>query len=218
MKTKMYICHPNVYLGNECRIGEFVILGVPPRDSQPGDLTTRIGERAIIRSHSVIYAGNIIGHDFQTGHGVLLRESNQIGNFVSIGSHSVIEHHVVIGDGVRVHSNVFIPEFSVLEEECWIGPNVVFTNARYPRSPRAKEELQGPIIETKAKIGANATLLPGVRIGAGALVGAGAVVAHDVHPGKVVVGNPARVVGEVSQLSAYQTPEFLKGNLNDTVG
>lgn len=214
--NNMYVCHPNVYLGDESQIGEFVILGEPPRGSQPGDLTTRIGERAIIRSHTVIYAGNIIGHDFQTGHGVLLRESNQIGNSVSIGSHSVIEHHVVISDGVRIHSNVFIPEFSVLEDECWIGPNVVFTNARYPRSPRAKEELQGPFIETHAKIGANVTLLPGVRVGAGALVGAGAVVVDDVPSGKVVVGNPARVIGDVSQLSAYLTPELLKGSQNDT--
>ena len=202
--TDLYICHPNVHLGADAQIGEYVVLGVPPRGHAPGELETRIGARAMIRSHTVIYSGNVIGDDFQTGHGVLIREANQLGHRVSVGSHSVVEHHVVIGDDVRIHSNAFVPEFTVLETGCWIGPNVVLTNARYPLSPGAKEELQGPHVESRAKIGANATLLPGVRIGADALVGAGAVVVRDVPPGKVVVGNPAHVVGDVADLAAYQ--------------
>jgi acetyltransferase-like isoleucine patch superfamily enzyme len=95
---------------------------------------------------------------------------------------------------------VFVPEFSVLEEGCWLGPNVVLTNAKYPRSIRVKEQLVGPHIEQGAKIGANATLLPGVRIRRHALVGAGAVVTRDVPEGAVVVGNPARVINHLSRL------------------
>ena len=113
---------------------------------------------------------------------------------------SVVEHHVEIGNGVRIHTQVFIPEFSVLEDGCWIGPNVVLTNAKYPLSPGVKDSLVGPVIRRNAKIGANATLLPGVVIGEGALVGAGAVVVRDVPPGAVVVGNPARVIRHVSDL------------------
>lgn len=166
-------------------------------------MLTHIGERAIIRSHTVIYDGNIIGDDFHTGHGVLIREDNRIGNQVSIGSHTVVEHHVVIGNRVRVHSNAFIPEFSELEDDCWVGPCVVVTNARYPRPAQGKAELSGVRIERGAKVGAGAVLLPGVRIGAFALVGAGAVVTRDVPPGAVVVGNPARVINHVSQIQAY---------------
>jgi len=151
----------------------------------------------------VIYAGNVIGAGFQTGHGVLVRESNEIGDDVSIGSHTIVEHHVKIGNRVRIHSGGFIPEFSVLEDGCWIGPCVVFTNALYPQSPSAKSNLKGPRIMSGAKIGANATLLPGVTIGKNALVGAGAVVVKDVPEGKVVVGNPARIVKEVSEIKAY---------------
>jgi acetyltransferase-like isoleucine patch superfamily enzyme len=161
---------------------------------------TRIGAGAVIRSHSIIYAGSRIGNNFQTGHGVLLREHNEIGADVSIGSGSVVEHHVKIGNGVRLHSNVFVPEFSVLMDNCWLGPNVVLTNAKYPRSPGVKEELKGATIEEGAKIGANATLLPGVRIGRNALVGAGAVVTSDVPAATVVVGNPARVIKNLSSL------------------
>jgi len=209
--AELYIVHPQVHLGADVQIGEYVVLGVPPRGYALGELETRIGSGAVIRSHTVIYAGNVIGDDFQTGHGVLIRESNQIGHRVSVGSHSVIEHHVAIEDDVRIHSNTFVPEFTVLETGCWIGPNVVLTNARYPLSPRAKEELQGPHIESRAKIGANVTILPGVRIGANALVGAGAVVVRDVLPGKVVVGNPARMIGDVSELAAYQIAKIVKG-------
>lgn len=197
------ICYANTHLAEDIVVGEFVLLGVAPRGCQPGELETHIGPGAVIRSHTVIYAGNVIGANFQTGHGVMIRELNQIGDQVSIGTHSVVEHHVHIGNGVRIHSNVFIPEYSILQEECWIGPNVVFTNARYPLSPEAKSTLRGPDVRPRAKIGANATLLPGVVVGEDALVGAGSVVVQDVPEGTIVVGNPARVIGKVQDLPAY---------------
>ncbi len=198
------VLYPNVSLGADATIGEFAIIGEPPRGKQPGELETRVGARAVIRSHTVIYAGNLIGTDFQTGHGALVREENRIGDHVSIGSHAIVEHHVTIGNNVRLHSNVFVPEFSVLEDDCWLGPNVVLTNARYPRSRNVKEELRGATIRRGAKVGANATLLPGVTIGAHALVGAGAVVTRDVPDGAVVSGNPARIVKRVDDIEAYR--------------
>jgi len=202
MRHPTSIIYPNVQLPDDAWLGAFVIVGERAR-GQAEHAATTIGARALLRSHSVIYAGNVIGDDFQTGHGVLVREDNRIGNRVSIGSHSIIEHHVEIQDGVRIHSNAFIPEYSVLEERCWIGPCVVVTNARYPQSPHAKEQLEGVHVEPNARIGAGAVLLPGVRIGRGALVGAGAVVTRDVPPGTVVVGNPARAVNVINQIEAY---------------
>ena len=159
-----------------------------------------VGTGAVIRSHTVIYAGNVIGNNFQTGHGVMIRESNEIGDDVSVGTGSVVEHHVKIGNAVRVHSQVFIPEFSTLEDGCWLGPNVVLTNAKYPLSRGVKEHLVGPVIKKRAKVGANSTLLPGVVIGADALVGAGSVVTKDVPDRTVVAGNPAKVIGNIGEL------------------
>jgi acetyltransferase-like isoleucine patch superfamily enzyme len=191
---------PGVLLEGDYDLGPFVLVGETPHGRQPGELATLIGEGARIRSHTVLYAGNRIGRHFQTGHGALVREENVIGDDVSIGSGSIVEHHVRIGNRVRLHSHVFVPEFTVLEDDCWLGPNVVLTNARYPRSLRVKEQLAGPHVERGARLGANVTVLPGVRIGAEALVGAGAVVTKDVPPRAVVVGNPARVINDLSHL------------------
>lgn len=194
------IIRKGVDLGHNSLVEEYCILGVPPRGKDEGDLRTVIGAGAHVRSHTVIYAGNTIGKNFQTGNKVNIRELNQIGDDVSIGTLSVIEHHVTIGDKVRIHTQVFIPEYSVIEEGAWIGPHVVLTNAKYPHSPDAKSNLVGPTVKKGAKIGANATILPGVVIGEHALVGAGSVVVDDVPDKAVVVGNPARVIKQISEL------------------
>jgi acetyltransferase-like isoleucine patch superfamily enzyme len=152
----------------------------------------------------VIYAGNKIGSRLQTGHSTLIREENVIGDNVSIGSQSIVEHHVTIGNNVRLHTRVFVPEFSVLEDGCWLGPGVMVTNARYPISAGAKENLLGAHIGRVAVIGAAAVLLPGVQIGERALIGAGAVVTKNVPARAVVVGNPARIIKYIDDIDAYR--------------
>ena len=194
--------YPNVSIGQNVIIDDFCVIGCPPKGVSPGDVETVIGDNAIIRSHVVIYAGNRIGKNIHIGHKANLREYNRIGDDVSIGTLSVVEHNVEIGSRVRIHTQVFIPEYSVLMDEAWIGPNVVLTNAKYPHFPHTKDHLHGPIIEPMARIGANATILPGVVIGRGSLVGAGAVVTKDVKPGVVVAGNPATVIGQVGDITA----------------
>jgi len=198
--TTTCIIHPNVRFGANHRIDDFVIIGAPPRETSPGELATSIGPNAIIRSHTIIYAGNTIGANFQTGHSVMIRECNEIGDDCSIGTHSNLEHHIMIGNRVRIHSHVFIPEYSILEDDAWVGPGAVFTNDLYPPTKNVSA-LKGPHLMAGARVGANVTLLPGVIIGRHALVGAGAVVVCDVPDGKVVVGNPARIIKDISELT-----------------
>jgi acetyltransferase-like isoleucine patch superfamily enzyme len=196
MTEARYFLHPSAILRKDHQIGYACDIGNQPEDAAP----LRIGARAIIRSHSVIYSGSVIGDDFAAGHGVLIRNAAQIGDRVSIGSHSVIEHHVTIEGGVRIHSNVFIPEYTRIGAEAWIGPSVCITNARYPAAPQTKEKLEGVTIGRRARIGAQVTILPGVVIGDDALIGAGSVVTKDVPSGSVIAGNPAKILGKVGEL------------------
>lgn len=195
MIAQSAIIYPNVKIGKDVTIEDYCIIGAPLANGEEPE--TVIGDNAHIRSFTVIYAGNVIGKHFQTGNKANIREFNRIGNDVSIGTLSVVEHHVVIEDEVRIHTQVFIPEYSILKHKAWIGPNVVLTNAKFPQSPNIKNELLGPTVEEYAKIGANSTLLPGVSIGKHALVGAGSVVTKDVSKGVIVVGNPAQVMRKV---------------------
>jgi acetyltransferase-like isoleucine patch superfamily enzyme len=197
------IVRDGVTLQDGFEIQDFVVIGIGTNTSKE-EIITSVGSNALIRSHSVIYFGNQIGKNFQTGHGVLIRELNKIGDSVSIGSHSVVEHHVNIGSNTRIHSNVFIPEYTFIDENVWIGPNVVCTNATYPANPNTKTNLKGPVILQYARIGANSTILPGVKIGRNSLVGAGSVVTHDVPDGKVVAGNPAKEIRDVSEIPDYE--------------
>jgi len=194
------IIHPNVKLGKNCTVEDFAIIGSPPKGHCAGELETVIGDNAVIRSHTVIYAGNIIGVNFQTGNKANIRELNEIGDNVSVGTLSVIEHHVRIGNNVRIHSLAFIPEFTVIEEGCWIGPNVVLTNAKYPNSPNAKNELKGVHLKKNAIIGAGCIILPGIVVGSYALIGAGSVVTKDIPDNCVVAGNPAKKINTIDNL------------------
>ncbi len=190
----------NTLLGENVTIEDYCIIGIPPMKRNEGELETIIGNNTLIRSHSVIYAGNKIGDNFQTGNNVNIREENIIGNNVSIGTKTVIEFKTKIEDNVRLHSQVFIPEYCTIKKGCWIGPNVVLTNARYPNSLKSKEFLEGITIEEKAIIGANTTILPGVKIGENVLIGAGSLVNKDIPDGKVAVGNPITIINDTKNL------------------
>jgi len=196
MIAKTAIIYPQVTLGENVVVEDFCIIGAPYKD-QPDDVATVIGNNAVIRSHTVIYAGNVIGDGFQTGNKANIRECNKIGSNVSIGTLSVVEHNVIIEDNVRIHSQAFVPEYSVLEDGCWLGPQVTVTNAKFPKSPNVKNELVGAVIRKNAKIGAGSTLLPGLTIGCNALVGAGSVVTKDVAEDSICAGNPAEFLRKI---------------------
>lgn len=118
----------------------------------------------------------------------------EIGADCNICAHTFVEHDVVIGNRVTVKSGVYLWAGTRIGDDVFIGPNATFTNDKFPRSKLYPAQYSGVVIETGASIGANATLLPGIRIGKLAMIGAGAVVTQNVPAGAVVVGNPARVI------------------------
>jgi acetyltransferase-like isoleucine patch superfamily enzyme len=190
----------NVTLGEGCDFQPPCILGKAPRGAAEGERPLVIGSGAVIRPFTTIYGGSTFGARLQTGQGASIREDNQIGDDVSIGTNAVLEFGNRIGDRVRIHSGCFL-ELVTIEDDVFVGPNVVFTDDMHPMNcPRYTECRGGPVVRRLARIGANSTILPGVTVGEGSLVGAGSVVVHDVPAGVVVVGNPARVMVQVSEL------------------
>jgi acetyltransferase-like isoleucine patch superfamily enzyme len=180
-------------LGADVQIFEPVTLGFPSRENlkKTGFKGTTIGNHAIIRSGTIIYCDVAIGDNFSCGHHVLIREKTRIGNRVSIGTASIIEGRVTVGNDVNLQSMVYIPTDSTLGDNVFIGPNTVLTNDRYP--PSRRDGLRGPTISDGASVGANVTILPGVCIGKGSLIAAGAIVTRDVPPYKLAIGLPAKI-------------------------
>ena len=133
---------------------------------------------------------------------VVVLAGAKIGADCNICSHCLIENDVVIGDRVTVKSGVQLWDGLRVGDDVFIGPNVTFTNDKYPKSRNGGFKLSPTRIESGASIGGGATLLPGVTLGAGATVGAGAVVTKDVPPGATVVGNPAKVINQASSKAA----------------
>lgn len=117
-----------------------------------------------------------------------------IGQNCNICENVFIENNVVVGDNVTIKNGVQIWDGITIEDGVFIGPNVTFSNDKFPVSRNPNYRQLKTVVETGASIGANSTILPGIRIGSNSLVGAGSVVTKDVPAGYIVVGNPARIL------------------------
>lgn len=142
--------------------------------------STSIGDGTRVWAFAHVLPGAVIGRDCNICDGVFIE------NDVVVGDRVTVKCGVQLWDGVRLGDDVFV------------GPNATFTNDLFPRSRKHPEHYTGTVVDAGASIGANATILAGVRIGSGAMVGAGAVVTRSVPPNAIVVGNPARITGYVS--------------------
>lgn len=190
-------------IGDDSIILENVLLGYPSTklllDLRQVDLNlehadyrgTRIAHNAIIRSDAVIYCDVEIGHHVRTGHKVLVRENTTIGHNVLIGTNTVIDNDCTIGSHVSIQSCVYIPTGTVIEDYVFLGPSVTITNDKYPIR-REGAPLEPATIRRGASLGANCVIMPGIEIGEGAMVGAGATVTRDVPAWHMAVGSPAR--------------------------
>ena len=137
----------------------------------------KIGQKTRIWQYSVIFENAVIGKD------------------CNICAHTLIENNVKIGNNVTVKSGVFIWDGITVEDNVFIGPSVSFTNDKKPKSKHYPESFLQTIVKEGASIGANATILPGLVIGKGSMIGAGAVVTKDVPDYAIMVGNPASIKG-----------------------
>ncbi|MDF2857027.1 MAG: AChain [Neobacillus sp.] len=193
----------NSYVGPNCILGEFQMDFHNDRDSEYNPKSLTIGNNALIRSHTVIYSGSAIGRNFQTGHHVTVRENVEAGQNLRVGTLSDIQGTCKIGDYVNFHSNVHIAMYSKIGNYVWIFPFFMSTNDPIPPS----EIISGCTIDDYAVIATKATLLPGIKIGEGAFIGAGSVVTKDIPSNMLAVGNPAKIKDHVSSLKHPETLE-----------
>ncbi len=153
-----------------------------------------------IHPSAVIDEGAMIGRGTRIWHFCHLMPRCRVGSNCNIGQNVFIDNEVVVGNGVKVQNNVSLYNGVIVADDVFIGPSAVFTNVVNPRSfIERKREFRQTLVGHGATIGANATIVCGVKIGAYALVGAGAVVTHDVPDFALMVGNPARQGGWVSR-------------------
>lgn len=190
---------PGVILGKDAQIDEGVKLGYRT-GRRIADHTLKIGDGACIRLGTVIYGGSTIGDRFATGHNVIIREENQIGDNFNVWNCTTIDYGCKIGNNVKIHCNCYIAQFTVVEDNAFMAPGVTIANDIHPGCEHSAECMKGPHIEEGVEIGVNVTILPFVRIGAHSVIGSGAVVNKDVPPGSVLVGNPGRVICSIHDL------------------
>jgi acetyltransferase-like isoleucine patch superfamily enzyme len=176
--------------GENCCISDNVEIGLQYSENCQ---KTVIGNNAVIRSFTIIYADVVIGDNFITGHHVLIREKTRMGNRIVIGSSSVIDGNVEIGNEVKIESRVYIPTHTVIGNNVFIGPCAVLTNDTYPQRLRDQYKPEGPIIADGVTIGAGSVILPGKEIGTGSFIAAGTVVTKDIPEWSMVKGNPGRI-------------------------
>ena len=145
----------------------------------------------------VVEPGAVIGSGSRVWAFAHVLRGARLGRDCNICDQVFIENDVQVGDRVTVKCGVQLWDGITLEDDVFVGPNATFTNDAFPRSKQYPQAFLRTVVQKGSSIGANATILPGVTIGRHSMIGAGAVVTHDVPPGAVVVGNPARVVGFV---------------------
>jgi acetyltransferase-like isoleucine patch superfamily enzyme len=189
------IVHDDVEIGDGTTIESHCVLGHPTPLAEGRPLV--IGPGSLIRSHSIFYAGSTFGAGLRTGHRVTVRERMTAGEDLQIGTLCDFQGHATLGNHVRTHSSVHIGQLTRIGDFVWIFPYTVFTNDPHPPSDGHHV---GAIVEDYAAVATMVCVMPGVRIGTRALVGAHSLVTKDVEPDTVVGGVPAKrlcATGEV---------------------
>jgi acetyltransferase-like isoleucine patch superfamily enzyme len=197
--------YPGTVLGSDVRLGHGAVVGKPPvlaagssaLGEEPGP--ARLGDGVSLGAGAVVLAGAELGAGCIVGDQAHVRERTTIGAGSMVGRGVSVDNDVRIGARVRLQTNAYITAWSVVEDDVFVAPGVITTNDPTAGRRAPGQELRGSTLRRGCRIGAGAVLLPGIEVGEEAFVAAGAVVTVDVPARTVVMGVPARAVGEVAE-------------------
>lgn len=199
------VLYPGTIVKDGVEIYDHVVIGKLP--TTPGSTAkkysseygrTIIGSKCIVCPGAVIYTGTEIKNNTLIGDNCSIREKCKIGAYDIVSRNVTVNYETIIGDYTKIMDNTHITGNMVIGNHCFISVMVSSTNDNsMARDVNAAEHLVGPIVEDYATIGASASILPGIRIGKNAIVGAAALVTKDVPANKMVMGVPARIVRDV---------------------
>lgn len=194
-------------IGSNVRIDDHAVIGKQPMRAATSATSNdehqkpcHIGNDTIIGTNAILYANCVVGEACLIADYASVRENVKIGNKNIIGRNATIENWCTIGNRCKIETNAYITAYSNLEDDNFVAPGVVTSNDNYVgRDPERVKYFKGITMKNGARIGAQATILPGVTIGEESLVGAGSLVTKDTEPNKVYIGSPSRMVKEVDE-------------------
>ena len=201
------IIRDGTIIGDRVRIDDHAVLGKLPMKAANSAVTKEselppavIGSDCMIGAQTVIYRGAELGQKVMVADLASIRENVKVGDFTIVGRGVTIENFCTIGRYVKLETNSYITAYSELEDRVFIAPCVATSNDNYiGRTEERFKHFKGVIIRKGARVGVNATILPGKTLGEDCLVAAGALVVSDVPPGKIVAGVPAKVFRDVPE-------------------
>ncbi|KUK20861.1 MAG: Transferase hexapeptide repeat containing protein [Pseudothermotoga lettingae] len=212
------VIHKETVVGKNCVISDNTVLGKKPFRSSISSTTFEkqlppltIKNNVTIGAGCILYIGAVLSDNVFIGDLAVIREEVEIGDYTVIGKGVTIENKCKVGKYVKIETNAYITAFSEIESYCFIAPEVTFTNDNFlGRTEERRKYFKGPLIKKGARIGANATILPGIVIGEDALVAAGSVVTKNVPARKIVIGVPARIWKDVPEDQLLENQIFYK--------
>jgi UDP-3-O-[3-hydroxymyristoyl] glucosamine N-acyltransferase len=212
------IIHADTRIGDAVRIDDGTVIGKMPMRAANSATTkdqelpgTLVSSDCIIGANTVIYRGAELGKKVLVADLATIRENVTVGDFTIVGRGVAIENFCSIGRYCKLETNVYITAYSELGDRVFVAPCVATSNDNFiGRTEERFDKYKGVIAAKGARIGVNATILPGIRLGEDCLIGAGAVVTSDVPAGRIVIGMPAkdfRAVPEEQLLKNQGWPE-----------
>jgi len=210
------VIHSGVVMGDNVTVADNTVLGKEPFRASNSATTNlqplpplNIGEGTTIGASCVIYKGASLGDKCFVGDLATIRERTSIGERTIVGKGATVENGTTVGKKVKIETGAYITAFSTIEDYCFIAPEVTFTNDNFlGRTEERKKHFKGPTLKRGARIGANATILPGIVIGEDTLVAAGSIVTKDLQARKIYAGVPARYIREVPKEQLIEEQVF----------